>query len=189
MAEMQRNERKPISRVRPGSQTISSSPNRTQFSQMKVQQYRYIQVRQELRQGPVPPIQSPAGTSSVLSSTNEEQAVASIATIGVTALLREIGDVDTSDVFFDIGAGLGNVVAQFVLATKVSNVIGLEVRADVYIVGMEMIAKSGHGQHIQEKTEFYCNAVTGLCFSRMLLYKQATILFWNNILFEPVIMD
>ncbi|KAG3115908.1 hypothetical protein PI125_g5134 [Phytophthora idaei] len=164
------------------------------------------------RQGPAPPNPSPAGASSVLSSSNAEQAVASmfadvsraaiahpgdsphmnvgeVLPLGVTALLREIGDVDASDVFFDIGAGLGNVIAQFVLATRVSKAIGLEVRANVYKVGMEMIAKRSHGQHIQERAEFYCNDVTGLCFSRLPPYKQATIVFWNNILFEPVTME
>ncbi|KAG3116563.1 hypothetical protein PI125_g4551 [Phytophthora idaei] len=164
------------------------------------------------RQGPAPPNPSPAGASSILSSSNAEQAVASMfadvsrATIthpgdsphlnvgevlplGVTALLREIGDVDASDVFFDIGAGLGNVVAQFVLATRVSKAISLEVRANAYIVGTEMIAKSPHRQHIQERAAFYCNDVTGLCFSRMPPYKQATIVFWNNILFEPATME
>ncbi|KAG2942036.1 hypothetical protein PC128_g15206 [Phytophthora cactorum] len=45
--------------------------------------------------------------------------VGEVLSSGVTTILRELGDVNARDVFFDIGAGLGNVVAQVVLATKV----------------------------------------------------------------------
>ncbi|KAG7376915.1 hypothetical protein PHYPSEUDO_012557 [Phytophthora pseudosyringae] len=78
------------------------------------------------------------------------------------------------------------VIAQVVLATKVSKAIGIEMRADVYRLGVEMIAKSPHGRSVLERASLYCNDITGLCFPRISPYEQATIVFWNNILFGPV---
>ncbi|KAG3086500.1 hypothetical protein PI125_g18915 [Phytophthora idaei] len=108
---------------------------------------------------------------------------------GVTTILRELGNVNALDVFFDIGVGLGNVVAQVVLATKVPKAIGIDVRADVHRLGVEMIARSPHGRQVHERAEFFCSDITGLHFSRMPPYAQATILFWNNILFENITVN
>ncbi|KAE9088043.1 hypothetical protein PF005_g20579 [Phytophthora fragariae] len=108
---------------------------------------------------------------------------------GVTVLLRELGEIDASDVFLDIGSGLGNVIAQVVLATKISKAIGVEVRADVYRLGVEMIARSPHGRQVNERAELYCKDITGLCISRLPPYELATIVFWNNILFESVTIE
>ncbi|GMF39066.1 unnamed protein product [Phytophthora fragariaefolia] len=108
---------------------------------------------------------------------------------GVTTLLRELGDIDGSDVFLDVGAGLGNVIAQVVLATKVSKAIGIEMRVDVYRLGAEMIARSPHGRHVYGRAEPYCKDTTDICFSRLPPYELATIVFWNNILFEPATIE
>ncbi|KAG3015423.1 hypothetical protein PC119_g11766 [Phytophthora cactorum] len=128
-------------------------------------------------------LQSPVRIMAEMSSSSAEQAVTSmfagvtraavahagdspphlnvgeVLSSGVTTILRELGDVNARDVFFDIGAGLGNVVAQVVLATKVHR------------------KRSGSSD------------VTGLRFSGMPPYAQATILFWNNILFENVTVN
>ncbi|KAF1795609.1 S-adenosyl-L-methionine-dependent methyltransferase [Phytophthora cactorum] len=49
-----------------------------------------------------------------------------------------------------------------------------------------MIARSPHGRQVHERAEFFCSDITGLSFSRMPPYAQATILSWNSILFENV---
>ncbi|GMF42326.1 unnamed protein product [Phytophthora fragariaefolia] len=108
---------------------------------------------------------------------------------GVTVLLQELGDVDSSDVFLDIGSGLGNVIAQVVLATKMSMAIGVEMRADIYRLGVEMIARSPHGRQVNERAEIYCKDIAGLCISRLPPYELATIVFWYNLLFEPVAIE
>ncbi|GMF39070.1 unnamed protein product [Phytophthora fragariaefolia] len=115
--------------------------------------------------------------------------VGEVLSSGVTVLLQELGDVDSSDVFLGIGSGLGNVIAQVVLATKMSKAIGVEVRADIYRLGVEMIARSPHGRQVNERAELYCKDIAGLCISRLPPYELATIVFWNNLLFEPVTIE
>ncbi|KAG1710076.1 hypothetical protein DVH05_017084 [Phytophthora capsici] len=108
---------------------------------------------------------------------------------GVTTLLRELGDIDSSDVFFDIGAGLGNIVTQVALATKVSKAIGIELRSQVYSVGVEKIARNYLGRQASSRIELYCNDISSIGFSRILPFEAATIVFWNNILFEPATIE
>eukprot|EP00644_Phytophthora_capsici_P006301 jgi/Phyca11/117095/e_gw1.32.378.1 len=104
---------------------------------------------------------------------------------GVTTLLRELGDIDSSDAFFDIGAGLGNIVTQVALATNVSKTIGIELRSQVYSVDVEKIARNSLGRQASSRIELYCNDISSIGFSRILPFEAATIVFWNNILFEP----
>ncbi|ETP44150.1 hypothetical protein F442_09226, partial [Phytophthora nicotianae P10297] len=108
---------------------------------------------------------------------------------GVTTLLGELGDIDSSDIFFDIGAGLENIVTQVALATRVPKAIGIELRSQVYSVGVEMIARSSLGRQASSRIELYCNDITSVCFSRILPFDAATIVFWNNILFEPATIE
>ncbi|OWZ18395.1 Histone methylation protein [Phytophthora megakarya] len=58
---------------------------------------------------------------------------------GISMLLAEL-DIDNHDIFMDIGAGLGNVVAQVVLQTKVYRAIGIECREDVLRAGTKAIS-------------------------------------------------
>ncbi|GMF26778.1 unnamed protein product [Phytophthora fragariaefolia] len=108
---------------------------------------------------------------------------------GVTTLLRELGGITAHDVFFDFGSGLGNVVVQVALATKVSKAIGIDIRDDVQDLGVDMIARSPYGERLREQTKFMRSDITGLRFSRIDPYAQATIIFWNNILFEAVTVE
>ncbi|KAJ8542536.1 hypothetical protein ON010_g12277 [Phytophthora cinnamomi] len=67
---------------------------------------------------------------------------------GITKLLdelREIDPIDERDVFLDIGAGLGNIVVHVALATTVQRAIGIELREDVYQLGLQMIGENVHG--------------------------------------------
>ncbi|KAF4037965.1 hypothetical protein GN244_ATG09924 [Phytophthora infestans] len=87
---------------------------------------------------------------------------------------------------FYISAGLGNVVIQVVLATNVSIAIGIEAREDVQNIDVDMIARSPYVRRIDERVELIWKDITGLSLSRVEPYAQATIVFWNNILFEGV---
>ncbi|GMF49725.1 unnamed protein product [Phytophthora fragariaefolia] len=108
---------------------------------------------------------------------------------GVTTLLRELGGITAHDVFFDIGSGLGNVVVPVALATKVSKAIGIDIRDDLQDLGVDMIARRPYGERLRERTKFMCSDITGLRFSRIDPHAQATIIFWNNILFEAVTVE
>ncbi|GMF56083.1 unnamed protein product [Phytophthora fragariaefolia] len=61
---------------------------------------------------------------------------------GISSLLRELGGLCETDVFLDIGSGVGNVVEQVVLATNVAKALGVEVHQDLNDLGMKTIAKS-----------------------------------------------
>ncbi|GMF41692.1 unnamed protein product [Phytophthora fragariaefolia] len=68
---------------------------------------------------------------------------------GITKLLdelREIDPIDEQDVFLDIGAGLGNIVVHGALATIVQRAIDIELREDVYQLGLQMIGENVHGR-------------------------------------------
>ncbi|POM79498.1 Hypothetical protein PHPALM_2820, partial [Phytophthora palmivora] len=45
---------------------------------------------------------------------------------GISSLIRELGELGNSDIFLDIGAGVGNVVVQVALGTSVNKAIGIE---------------------------------------------------------------
>lgn len=61
---------------------------------------------------------------------------------GISALLAEVGPLDGRDLFLDIGAGIGNVVAQVALGTTVYQAIGIELREDIHSLGAEMMCKA-----------------------------------------------
>ncbi|KAE9361195.1 hypothetical protein PF008_g1284 [Phytophthora fragariae] len=50
---------------------------------------------------------------------------------GVAAKLFQMGPLGNHDVFLNIGAGIGNVLAQVVLTAKVRKCIDVEVRDDL----------------------------------------------------------
>ncbi|EEY59754.1 uncharacterized protein PITG_21040 [Phytophthora infestans T30-4] len=54
---------------------------------------------------------------------------------GVTLLLAAVGPLGEADVFLDVGAGVGNVLAQVALTKKVRTCIGIEVRRDLVSLG------------------------------------------------------
>ncbi|KAE9081180.1 hypothetical protein PF010_g22089 [Phytophthora fragariae] len=54
---------------------------------------------------------------------------------GISALLAELDPLDGRDLFLDIGAGVGNVVAQVAPGTNVYQAIGIELREDIHTLG------------------------------------------------------
>ncbi|KAG3111420.1 hypothetical protein PI125_g9155 [Phytophthora idaei] len=49
----------------------------------------------------------------------------------VSSVIQMIGNVHQDDVFLDIGAGLGNVAAQFAIQTNARRCLGIEKRPEV----------------------------------------------------------
>ncbi|GMF57713.1 unnamed protein product [Phytophthora fragariaefolia] len=54
--------------------------------------------------------------------------------VGMSSLLNE-PTIDSSDLFLDIGAGLGNIVAHVVIGTNAYKAVGIELRADARKAG------------------------------------------------------
>ncbi|ETN24156.1 hypothetical protein PPTG_00592 [Phytophthora nicotianae INRA-310] len=49
----------------------------------------------------------------------------------VSSVIQMIGDISEDDVFLDVEAGLGNIVARFTLQTNAGQCLGIEKRAEV----------------------------------------------------------
>ncbi|GMF30700.1 unnamed protein product [Phytophthora fragariaefolia] len=96
---------------------------------------------------------------------------------GISSLLRELGGLCETDVFVDIGSGVGNVVVQVVLATNVAKALGVEVRQDLNDLGMKMIAKSVNSKRLLERSQLVCQDIMDMRISVMPPYADATVVF------------
>ncbi|KAG6960708.1 hypothetical protein JG688_00009446 [Phytophthora aleatoria] len=102
---------------------------------------------------------------------------------GVSILLREI-QIDERDKFVGTGAGLGNMIAQVVLQTKVYRAIGIESRQDVLRAGPDPMNSSPFAMTFQERAPLFCKDVRDIRLSIEAPFADATIVFWNNLLFQ-----
>jgi hypothetical protein len=73
------------------------------------------------------------------SSGRAEQNVGELSFLGVVTLI-EACQLTSSDTFLDVGAGIGNVVTQVALQTRVKLAIGIEIRVDVAVIGQDIIS-------------------------------------------------
>lgn len=67
-----------------------------------------------------------------------EYNVGELSVDGVTSLIDRC-QLQQEDIFFDVGSGIGNVVAQVALQTDVSQAIGIDIRGDVASLGAKVI--------------------------------------------------
>ncbi|POM81271.1 Histone methylation protein [Phytophthora palmivora] len=114
--------------------------------------------------------------------------VGEILPAGITKLLEEVDVVD-GDVFVDIGAGLGNVVAQLILQTQVQRAIGIEIREDIQPAGVDAMKNSLYYLAFQERTSFICRDVTDIQLPHEFPFAYATVVYWCNILFEQKVIE
>ncbi|POM76257.1 Histone methylation protein [Phytophthora palmivora] len=108
---------------------------------------------------------------------------------GVTMLLAELGNIDGQDVFLDIGSGLGNIVAQVVLATDVYRVMGIEAREEVQRAGIDAINRSSYAWAFRERAPFISKDVSDIRLATNSPFAEATVVYWNNVLFEPRVVE
>ncbi|GMF57164.1 unnamed protein product [Phytophthora fragariaefolia] len=103
---------------------------------------------------------------------------------GVSAVLGAIGPLGHEDIFLDIGAAVGNVLAQVALMTDVRTCIGLEVRGDFLALGQNGIRQhlSNHPQ--LAKVEIRLADAHDVLLSRQPPFCDATVVFANIFLFE-----
>lgn len=107
-----------------------------------------------------------------------------MAPVGVTAILEDL-DVDSEDVFVDIGSGTGSILAQLLLQTPASQAIGLEIRSDLAQKSRDAFDRAkGKYPRLQ-----HVMILTGdvKCLSDVMKNQlsQATIVYSNNAIFQP----
>ncbi|OWY96098.1 Histone methylation protein [Phytophthora megakarya] len=105
----------------------------------------------------------------------------------VSSIIQMIGDLKASDVFVDVGAGLGNIVAQFALQTGARMCLGFETRPEVAQAGVRCVRENvSRFAHL-----FKVRVLAGDVLDTPLstrnpfkeAFKEASIVFLNDILF------
>ncbi|KAL3660467.1 hypothetical protein V7S43_014615 [Phytophthora oleae] len=103
---------------------------------------------------------------------------------GVGHLATAFGPVDAKDVFLDIEAGIGNVVAQIALTTNVGACVGQEVRSELCALAVERLRNSSNNYPRLQKMIMIATDVRDAAISSKPPMCDATIVFANNLLFE-----
>ena len=89
--------------------------------------------------------------------------------------------INSHDVFIDIGAGIGNVVAQIALYSKVSLCIGVEMRADVVESGKKQVSRHVMLFPALRRVQYIASQFEYVPEQR---FRRATILYCFNLLFQ-----
>ncbi|KAG1691870.1 hypothetical protein DVH05_026032 [Phytophthora capsici] len=104
--------------------------------------------------------------------------------VGVLRLIEVFEPVRESDVFLDIGAGVGNVLAQVALMTAVSNCVGIEMRGNLCRLGLRCIQDHTEQYQLLNKVVLKIADVRDVPISSQPLMRDATLVFTNIFLFE-----
>jgi hypothetical protein len=103
---------------------------------------------------------------------------------GVADVLAAMGPLHECDAFLDIGAGIGNVLAQVALTTKVERCIGVEVRAELSSIATRRIRQDADTYPQLRKVELKPADVRDVLMSTQPPTSEATVIFANYFLFE-----
>jgi hypothetical protein len=104
----------------------------------------------------------------------------------MSIVVERLGKVSTSDVFVDIGSGIGNVLVQVSLETSVGLCIGVDLRRDVVQLS-QTILLGYQSRYPRLKTILqFGEDLLQLQPSTMNFVSKATILYASCQLFEPV---
>ncbi|KAE9157205.1 hypothetical protein PF004_g32313, partial [Phytophthora fragariae] len=103
---------------------------------------------------------------------------------GVVDMLATMEPLDERDVFLDVGAEIGNVLAQVALTPKVSRCIGVEVRAELCSLATRHIQRHAHAYPLLRKVQVMAADVRDVLLSIQAPTSDATVIFANYFLFE-----
>jgi hypothetical protein len=102
---------------------------------------------------------------------------------GVTRLITAC-ELSSGDVFLDIGSGIGNVVAQVTLQSKVRQAIGLEIRQEVASLGLRLIEEARQTNPQLSRVCVLEGDIREL-EENLSAIANTTVLYTNNYLFAP----
>jgi hypothetical protein len=91
----------------------------------------------------------------------------------------------SDDVFVDVGAGVGNVIAHVALDSTVNASVGIEVRPDVARAGGLLIKKHSVKYPRLAAVHMFVEDVRTLSLDKLPLMRECTVLFSHNTLFVP----
>ena len=112
-----------------------------------------------------------------------EQNMGEVCMVGVTSLLKAL-KLEVKDVFLDVGAGIGNVVAQVALQSRACKVVGIEIRE--HAVSLARRAISGATLHHRQlwKITLLCGDIRTPDTIEHRSVQESTVLYCFNTLFD-----
>eukprot|EP00644_Phytophthora_capsici_P014206 jgi/Phyca11/99349/e_gw1.3.439.1 len=97
-----------------------------------------------------------------------------------------IGPVNENDIFLDVGAGLGNIAAQFAIQTNANQCLGIEKRAEVARAGLKCVRSNATQLQNLRKVRVLIGDVLDTPLSSFPPFEAASIIYLNDFLFsEP----
>ncbi|KAG3164720.1 hypothetical protein PC128_g20078 [Phytophthora cactorum] len=103
---------------------------------------------------------------------------------GVAVMIEALGPLNEQDIFLDVGAGIGNVLAQVALTTCIGKCIGIEVSSDACLLGANHIHHYANSYPLLHKVTMKDADVRDALLSVQALTCGATIIYANYFLFE-----
>ncbi|KAG1694315.1 hypothetical protein DVH05_021667 [Phytophthora capsici] len=103
---------------------------------------------------------------------------------GVAQMLEAMEPLDERDIFLDVGSGIGNVLVQVALTTKVNKCIGVEVRDELCAIATHRISRNIKTYPLLQKVTVKAADVRDVLLATQPPTSDATIVFANYFLFE-----
>lgn len=102
---------------------------------------------------------------------------------GLSNIISAIGPITHSDVFLDVGAGVGNIVCQFALETNASRCIGIEIQQQLVETSTVLVNTAACRSPSLRKVELVCGDF------RHTDFQCPTILYSCNMVFTTECKD
>lgn len=124
----------------------------------------------------------------VLQSMGKEETYGEIEPRGLRVILDAIrGEIDSTDVMFDLGSGVGKVVAQFAFETECGRCVGIELGERRHKNAVRAwSAMQSAGSYLQEAERM---AFINGDMLRETQWKDATVLFVNAVCYPPALWN
>ncbi|KAG4041206.1 hypothetical protein PC123_g23274 [Phytophthora cactorum] len=103
---------------------------------------------------------------------------------GLATMIAVKVPLDENDVFLDVGAGIGNVLAQVALTTKVSTCLGVEMRRDLCSLSVRHMRHHADAYPLHRNVVMASADVRDVSLSSQAPISKATIILANYFLFE-----
>ncbi|KAG3030339.1 hypothetical protein PC120_g3831 [Phytophthora cactorum] len=103
---------------------------------------------------------------------------------GLATMIAVKVPLDENDVFRDVGAGIGNVLAQVALTTKVSTCLGVEMRRDLCSLSVRHMRHHADAYPLHRNVVMASADVRDVSLSSQAPISKATIILANYFLFE-----
>lgn len=116
-------------------------------------------------------------------SSNPEQHMGEVSMVGVSALLSAL-EIKKKDVFMDVGAGIGNVLAQVALQSRAHKVLGIEVRERAVQLAKHVIADTAIHHRQLSKITMLAGDIRTLETTLLKSVESSTILYSFNTVFD-----